>query len=217
MKASNIIGMEVINLYEGQVDGYIKNLIFGDNYKKIRGFIVYSDKLDKEFYLNIKRIYKINDIVFTKNASVYEENGTQNTNSPINLPAYSSDGKNLGVIVDIEVDENFNVINFITANNDYIRNDIAKITNSLVIFNNETLCIKTSAFAPRNKTIKKEASSTNIVTNFNKSFLIGRKTTKDIFTFNNELLVKSGTIITERIVNIARLNGKLRELALNIQ
>ena len=40
--------------------------------------------------------------------------------------------------------------------------------------------------------------------------------TKDILSFNNEMLIKNGTTVTERIVQIAKQNGKLRELALNI-
>lgn len=217
MKASNIIGMEVINLYEGQVYGYVKNLVFNSNYKKVSGLIVYSDKLDKQFYLSIKRIYKINDIVFTKNASVYDENYVYEDNSPINLPAYLTDGKSLGLITDVELDDKFDVINYITTVNS-IKNDIAKITQELIIFNCENCKIKTSSFAPRKK---KNIALTNdgekTISNTNNIFLVGRKVTKDIFTFNNELLVKSGTTITERIVRLARLNGKLRELALNVQ
>ena len=143
MKASNIIGMEVINLYEGQVDGYVKNLVFTKDFKKIKGVNVYSDKTDKQYYLSVKQIFKLNDVVFIKNSSAINEEELQKDNSPINLPAYSSEGKNLGIITDAELDEKFNCVNFITSNTT-INNNIAKITNSLVVFNTEKTIINTT-------------------------------------------------------------------------
>ncbi len=218
MKASNIVGMEVINLYEGQVDGYVKNLLFTKDYKKVNALIIYSDKLDKQFLLRVKNIYKINDVLFIKNSTAYSENNSFEDNSPINLPAYQSDGVDLGVITDAELDEKFNVSNFITSTK-VVKNNIAKITNQLVIFNCENFEIKTYRFAPKVKEIKQQNTTitSNATPNTNNNFLVGRKVTKDIFSFNNELLVKAGTTVTERIVRIARLNGKLRELALNLQ
>ena len=216
MKTSIIIGMEIINLYEGQVDGYVKNLIFSKDYKKVKALIVYSDKYEKQYMLEISKIYKLNDVVFIKNSSVFSEINNIEDKSPINLPAYLSDGKSLGVITDIELDNNFNVVNFI-ANNNTIQNNIAKITNQLIIFNTPDNVINISRMAPK-KIVNTElnAAISPIQSNLNNIFLVGRKVTKDIFSFNNELLIKANSIVTERVVRIARLNGKLRELALNV-
>lgn len=46
-------------------------------------------------------------------------------------------------------------------------------------------------------------------------FLLGRKVTANIFSFNRELIVEEGEVITTKIVEKARKYGKLVELTLN--
>ena len=47
------------------------------------------------------------------------------------------------------------------------------------------------------------------------SFLQGRKATKTIFGFNNEVLIKEGALVTTKVINTCTSHGKLMELALN--
>lgn len=46
-------------------------------------------------------------------------------------------------------------------------------------------------------------------------FLLGRVLTKDLTTYSNKLIAQKGEIVSDDIVNKARLNGKLVELTLN--
>ncbi|MCQ2564930.1 MAG: hypothetical protein MJ152_03655, partial [Clostridia bacterium] len=48
----------------------------------------------------------------------------------------------------------------------------------------------------------------------NNVFLLGRIFTKDIFNFNNELLIKAHTIINKKHLKEVNKFGKLRELML---
>lgn len=67
-----------------------------------------------------------------------------------------------------------------------------------------------------NATIQSSAQPTNIIlpnkTEVNNKFLLNRRVVKDIFGFNNELLIKNNSKITEQVIKTASKNGKLREL-----
>ena len=222
LKASAILGMQVISLYEGQVEGYVKNLIFSQDHKKLVKLIICSDKTeDKQYILKTKDIFKINDVIFIKNSTLISFAQNQEDNSPINLNAYLCDGVSLGKIIDIEIDEKFYVNKYVTSLSETC-NSIAKINKHLVVFNTENSTLKTYLFKPRQSAITNTQSVTSstktVLTSntINYNFLLGRKVCRDILTFNNQLLIKNGTLVTEKIVQIAKQNGKLRELALNI-
>ena len=219
LKASTILGMQVISLFEGQVEGYVKNLIFSKDYKKLKTLIICNDKFeDKQFTLKTNDIFKINDVIFIKNQTFIVSSTNEQDNSPINLNAFQADGKSLGSLNDVILDDKFNVIKFITNLNE-VSNSIAKINNNLIIFNTDEILLKLYLFKPKQKlrVINNSSTKTVILNNtLNYNFLLGRKVTKDILSFNNEMLIKNGTTVTERTVQIAKQNGKLRELALNI-
>lgn len=46
----------------------------------------------------------------------------------------------------------------------------------------------------------------------NYNFLINRKVSKNIVNFNGEIIIKENQIINSKILDIARINGKIREL-----
>ena len=221
LKASTILGMQVISLFEGQVEGYVKNLIFSDNHKKLKRLIICNDKLEEnQLILDTNNIFKINDVILIKNKTVLLASVNEKDNSPINLNAFQVNGKNLGKLTDIELDENFNVVRYLTSTNEVVTS-IANISSSLVIFNSDDITIKPYLFKPKNKVkltdFTNNSPKTVVLSNtINYNFLLGRKVTKDIFTFNNEMLIKNGTTVTEKIVQLAKQNRKLRELALNI-
>ena len=48
------------------------------------------------------------------------------------------------------------------------------------------------------------------VANFN--FLLNRKVSKNIVNFNGEIIIKENQIINSKVLDIAKNNGKIREL-----
>ena len=46
----------------------------------------------------------------------------------------------------------------------------------------------------------------------NYNFLINRKVSRNIVNFNGEIIIKENQIINSKILDIARINGKIREL-----
>ncbi len=214
-KATNIIGIQVISVYEGQVLGYVKNLIFSADYKKLKALVICDSKIEeKQYMLDVKNILNLQDVLFVKNSTLLQVNAVQQDNSPINLPAFLLDGKKLGIVCDVILDDKFIVSTFETSEQNV--NNIAKISKDLIIFGNENCKFKLCNCKPRTekqKVVQTVNKNSNVI---NIPFLIGKKVVKDIFTFNNEIIIRNGSVVTEKIIQIAKVNGKLRELALSI-
>lgn len=215
-KATNIIGVQVISVYEGQVEGYVKNLIFSSDYKKLKSIIVCDSKIEeKQYMLDVKDILSLQDIVLIKNSSILKGVSNQQDNSPINLPAFLTSGKKLGIISDVILDEKFSIFKFETSEGE-AENNIAKISKDLILFNNGDTNIKYYNCKPKQEKISAITTVSNQSASINIPFLIGKKVIKDIFTFNNEIIIKNGNVVTEKVIQLAKINGKLRELALSI-
>ena len=165
------------------------------------------------------------------------------TLAPLNSKAYSIKGEFLGVIKDFSLNEKFISETFLLDNSSTLDvGMLASCGKWTVIFYDQSNHVNLSKFTPKRtpkifKT-KKEVNATilpveqekeeeNVVTPQNAvpveepktisqsaEFLIGRVCTKDIFNFNNEVLIKAHAVINKKIINEANRFGKLRELML---
>lgn len=157
----------------------------------------------KGSFLGIVKELSINDNFVSVKFSL-------DNNSVLDVSELASCGKN--TIIFYEKDERVNVARF-------------KIKNSPKVFKSE---IKQQAkILPTEIQQKEMAITTPPVEQINTSklveikqtaknpdFLIGRICTKDIFNFNNELLVKSHAVITSKHLKEINKFGKVRELML---
>lgn len=228
-KVSNIISSYVVSVYNGQIEGIVNNILF--NNKKQAKYLVISQNDEQFLVLETKDIYKTGEgAVIIKNSDVLSlmessELKMKECFSPINSIVVSIDGDYIGHVSDIELDNKYNIKNFIVDGQVFDLNKVINISESAIIIN--TLDTKTSLSKFKSKTkivmgnerITNQTvsvmSSQTILPNrtmLNYNFLIGRKVSKDILNFNGEIIIKENQTVNSKVLDIARINGKLREL-----
>ena len=71
---TNFLGKPVISLYEGNLEGYVKNVIFDKSLKKLKYFVLFEDnEFQDEKMLEISKVYNFNnDAIIIKNNSTLE-------------------------------------------------------------------------------------------------------------------------------------------------
>ncbi|MCI5714518.1 MAG: hypothetical protein MR288_02700 [Firmicutes bacterium] len=228
-KVSNIISSYVVSVYNGQIEGIVNNILF--NNKKQAKYLVISQNDEQFLVLETKDIYKTGEgAVIVKNSDVLSlmessELKMKECFSPINSIVVSIDGNYIGHVSDIELDNKYNIKNFIVDGQVFDLNKVINISESAIIIN--TLDIKTSLskFKSKTKIVMGNERITNqtvsVMSNqtilpnrtmLNYNFLIGRKVSKDILNFNGEIIIKENQTVNSKVLDIARINGKLREL-----
>ncbi len=228
-KVSNIISSYVVSVYNGQIEGIVNNILF--NNKKQAKYLVISQNDEQFLVLETKDIYKTGEgAVIIKNSDVLSlmessELKMKECFSPINSIVVSIDGNYIGHVSDIELDNKYNIKNFIVDGQVFELNKVINISESAIIIN--TLDIKTSLskFKSKTKIVMGNERITNqtvsVMSNqtilpnrtmLNYNFLIGRKVSKDILNFNGEIIIKENQTVNSKVLDIARINGKLREL-----
>ncbi len=231
-KVSNIISSFVVSVFDGQVEGVVNNILF--NNKKQAKYLIISRNDEEFFVLDTKDIYKLgNNTVIIKNSSVLnlmdsKEQEIKDCFSPINSIVVNINGDFLGYVIDINLDEKFNIISLDSQENKTVNlKQILNLSESAIIICSENKkAPKLSQFKQKEKIeiINKntnnlpvkilEKTSTILpnrsVANFN--FLLNRKVSKNIMNFNGEIIIKENQIINSKVLDIARINGKIREL-----
>ncbi|HBP43101.1 MAG TPA: hypothetical protein DD621_00190 [Clostridiales bacterium] len=228
-KVSNIISSYVVSVYNGQIEGIVSNILFND--KKQAKYLIISQNDEQFLALETKKIYKTgNGAIIIKNNDVLElmesvEYRLKEYFSPINSIVVSIDGNYLGHVSDIELDDKYNIQNFIVDGQSYALNKAVNISESVIIINTLNKPQKLANFRSKNKIVisseKIKNQTVNVMENqtilpnrtiVNYNFLIGRKVSKDILNFNGEIIIKENQIVNSKILDIARINGKIREL-----
>ncbi|MBR6778540.1 MAG: hypothetical protein IKM43_00085 [Clostridia bacterium] len=235
----DLYSLSILSLYEGELLGVVDKLYFDKKMKKLLEIELINDE-GVRLTLSTKNIYHIgkNAITIKNNQAVslkVEENNLQVC--PIMSKAYSLHGEYLGIIKDVTLSDKFLTEKFSLEDNSTL--DITRLAScgkNTVIFFAETEKINLQKFTPTKtpKIFKTEPvqvakilpveiqPSTNAEpvespakpTVQISDFLLGRICTKDIFNFNNELLIKAHSIVNKK--NLKEINkfGKLRELML---
>lgn len=231
-KVSNIISSFVVSVFNGQIEGVVSNILF--NEKKHAKYLIISQNDEQFLVLNTSDIYKLGDgAVIIKNSDCLNlmsnmELEIKNYFSPINSIIVSVEGNFLGYVTDIELDEKFNILSFESSTKNNVNlSTVINISESVIITSNNTLKKpKLSGFKPKYTIEKLAENSTQqtveILTNSgailpnrtvaNYNFLINRKVSKNIVNFNGEIIIKENQIINSKVLDIARINGKIREL-----
>ncbi len=230
LKVSNIISSYVVSVYNGQIEGVVSNILF--NEKKRAKYLIISQNDEQFLVLDTAKIYKIGDgAVIVKNSNALDlmaskELEIKNCFSPINSIVVSLNGNFLGYVSDIELDEKLNMKNFVVREGEVINlNNIVNISDSAIIISTDEKKPKLGNFKEKSK-IQISLNNSNEIVNIlekpdtilpnrtvtNYNFLINRKVSKNILNFNGEVIIKENQIITSKILDIARINGKIREL-----
>lgn len=105
-KASNLIGKEVISLYEAQSLGTVVSLVPDSNLRSIKYLCVFHDDNDEDLrrYIPLTSAENLSaDVITVKNMSAIIDLTDADVPStyPANLPVYSHCGKLLGKVTDL--------------------------------------------------------------------------------------------------------------------
>lgn len=233
MLLSEIISKPIISLNEGKIVGVVSNAIFSNFLTKVLYFEILSeDENQKENLLDKDGIKCIGeDALILKQNYNFTANFEPYISSPINGLAYSTTGKLLGKIINVEVDNKYNVINILTNAHTLKIDSLVSHSNDLYIFNLEDRKVKkiSNKFnfpkaqnnikvtsLPLIKEISSQVAQTSLPTKTitNSELLLGKRATRTIQTQNGEIIAKKGYIINQKILLSATKNQKLRELAI---
>lgn len=226
MKLSDIIGKQVFDIYDAKFLGTIHDANFDEKYNKVMGFYFF-DQEENEFYIKRQNIYSLSDLVTIKNSTKISSNFVLDKPlSPLGKIMVGVDGKDYGNLNDIELDENYNIVKFISTKDQLLPSEIMFISSSIVVGEN----VKMQSFRPKqpknqeilnNLTVSVMKMEDDIDNKLklmpskitvNSDVLLGKKLSKDIIGKNNELILKQNQLITPKQVVIAKQHDKLNEL-----
>lgn len=227
----------VLSLYEGELLGVVSKLFFDKKLKKLISLELLTDD-GARLTLPTKNIYRVgkNAITVKNNQAVsIKIDDNELTSSPVGSKAYTMQGEFLGIIKDVVINDKY-ITDQIALENSYISiSRLASCSKNTAIFLGENEKISLSKFTPQKapsnfktseplsvKTQPIVESKPNAESNIEEirapiqstDFLLGRICTKDIYNFNNEILIKSHTIINKKNLKEIIRFGKLRELML---
>lgn len=232
-----LLSKSVLSLYEGELIGSVDKLYFDKKMKKLIELEI-IDNEGVKLILPAKNIYHIgkNAITIKNNQAVtlkVEESGLL----PLTFgnKAYSIKGEYLGLISEVSVNEKF-LTEKISLDSE-LTFEVTSIAtsgkNTIIFYDKEKINlekfvpIKSPKFFKKRETVtaeilplepKDEAVPVNAVpvdkpaNEQNPDFLLGRICVKDIYNFNNELIIKSNSLITKKNLKEIKRYGKLREL-----
>lgn len=230
-----LINKPVLAVYEGEIIGEIKNLIFDDKIKKLHYLQIDNKEDDSTLYVSPNAIYNVG-----KNAVTIKNKSSLIDSLPdgkylkdlFGLRAYTIEGEFVGKLHDIElVNLHGMVKNFIFADSTLPQNRLASASQNSLVFLGENSKEKLTRFKNKKSPLpQKEVEEiiaepvvnpeivlkANVVNtqNLNRgiSFMIGKICTKDILGINEETIIKKGSRINTTLVQTATRYGKLKEL-----
>jgi len=237
-KISEIISIPIISLYEGEYQGIIYNIMFDRNMRKCKYACVLNEDDNIQKIIDIGEIYHIGkDCIYIKNQNSLDlecnnDRIISNYISILNLQVFNLKGEKLGISVDVEIDQKYNITSLILNNGNTIEsNKIINFGKSIILVDDNIINI--NKFKPKLKTKPSKAKDNKVIILSNKSeqtkttpiqqsnnkiitdyrFLIGRIIQKDIKAINGELIAKKDSIVTKEIVSRASMYGKLVEIS----
>ncbi len=232
MYCKDFNSLAVLSLFEGELIGAVDKLFFDKKLKKLCEIELLCEE-GMKLRLNSKHIYNVGKNALTiKNNQLVElkTEGGDLCVCPIGAKAYSLTGEFLGVVQEIEMNEKYVTQKIILGNGGFLRvEDLASCGKNTMIFYGDKK-VSLQSFEPKKPKAfkKKEVQVVNTmpferdkeekkekqVRSQNANFLLGRICTKDIFNFNNELLIKANSVVNRKNLKEIGKFGKLKELML---
>lgn len=242
IKLSEIISKQILNIYSGKIEGVISDAFFDNNLKKVVKLKLF-DNDEEEYILDANKIYSVGqNMCVIKNSEPLNLyfNSTPQSNSPINKYVFSTQGEKIGRIIDVELDDKFEVKSLITKDKTILPKNILNIAENIIV-NLENKKIKLSSLKPKISNKKQNNNVVSILPKIEKTeieqsqkketfkinsnpiptkvsgnsqFLIGRKVLKTIYGLNNEIIAKKDTIVTSKSIENAKRHSKIIELTL---
>ena len=222
MNLKNLVGKQIVSIYEGEIVGTIIRANFNTSLTKITGFVVFDEE-DDEFFLPMRSVVAMGDCVLIRNKSVLNSVTTWVDIKPLGYNIYDEKANNLGIIEDASVDEKGNILNYFTSLEKEIKPDHLIQRKSFILHCNKKISM--SDMRPRRKTylekIKVNVLNTDITQTenfipsklkYNPQSLLGKVSKGDLVGLNNELIIKANQSITEKTIQDATRHNRLNQL-----
>ncbi len=224
---SDLISMQVLNLYSGRIEGTIKDVCFDEKYTRIVSLMLF-DNDEEEYTFPASKIYALGDYVVIKNNDNMVSTINQieiHCNNPIGKTTFSTKGQDLGLLQDIILNDNLTIKEYISSKKNFSPAQLVNVSKSIII-NLTDKKVSLSNFRPHVKLLPIDnkvkimaiespaPQSTPQKFLGNSEFLIGRTTTQNIYSLDNHILAPKGTIITPKILSTLKSHGKLSETTL---
>lgn len=230
-KLNDYISKKVISLDEGNLVGYVVNLVFDDELKIFDGLIVVDEESENTFILDRQHIVSEgDDCVMIENSAKLQFCISSMSNNPINKDVYDGFGNILGRVKEVEAEGKF-VRKIITNRCEFTPRFIRKAGDNFIILGRKKVRRDKGSFkgqvgeVSNNETVLPISYvSTEGDSNFgvaetparlfaNSNILIGKMVTNNILGLNNELIASKFDIIDKKIINKAKNHNKLNLLA----
>lgn len=147
MKLTDIISKQIINIYDGKICGTIYDILYKS------GKICYLkafDKSDDEYLIDTSKIYSNGKdaITIKNNSAIYVGLPINESlfSSPIGKNVYSLGGDLIGKIEDIQVDDSYNIKNYIIQEKEIPYQNV-QVGQELAFYDNSKQKIKRCNFA----------------------------------------------------------------------
>lgn len=229
-KLSKLLGKPVINIFDAQLEGYVKNILLDKKFQKAVWLEIFDDESQEEKLVDARNIYSLNqDAIMLKNSEhvFFSNTIIQKEINPIGYKVYTQNGSFVDKVLDIEFDEKLHVKNILLKTQNALDKKSVLSIGKNVIIQKTNKTTKLSTFAPSNVKIDSNLSNSveimeteqpkqivvpkkMLTTSFD--FLIGRKVGQNLYAENGQLIAKKQSKITNHIIDIASQNGKLKEL-----
>ena len=235
---SDFVSRPVLSLYEGELIGSVDKLLFDKKLKKLL-FLELIGENDNRFLLPTKNIYNVgkNAITIKNNTAITLKTDDESyAGCPIGSKAFNIKGEFLGIVKEVILTEKY-LTEKLSFENDVVVNSnmIASSGKNTVVFYDKNTNVDVSKFVPNKmpkifKTKQQQLTSVLPIEDKSKNnlveiesnpkliqstdFLIGKVCLKDIYNFNNEILIKAHAVVTKKNLKEINKYGKMRELML---
>lgn len=228
------IGQGVLSLVSKKIIGNVKSFSVKNN--KIDSIFCFNDSEDTEFSFPTKNILSIgDDLIIIKSENSLSISEEEISDCILGLPVITQKGKKLGLLLDIEIDDGFKIKNLVLQNKKIACEEIDLINNQFILLKgnyklknknitknnfNYIVNIQNNIEAPEISNLPKINENEQIkpITPTKKTGIppniIGKTVTKNIY-FHDKLLIKIGTIITQKVIELASVSGNLSNLISN--
>lgn len=228
------IGQDIVSLQSRDIIGCFKSFSVKNN--RLDLIYCFNDFDDTELSFPAKNVLSFgDDFVILKNENaltVCEENYSD---CIFGLPVINQQGKRLGYLLDVELEENLKIQNLVLGDKKIASSEIDVINNKFILLKgkykvkNRNIVNKSFDYLVK---IQSEIPNTDNLPKINEDSsilqkpampekrvaispaLLGKTITKDIY-YNDKIIIKMGTVITQKVIELASLSGNIPAIISN--
>ncbi len=220
MKLTELFGKQIYSIYEGEIVGTVSDAIF--NQTKITDFKLF-DKDEHEYKLPLNNIKALSDYIIINNKNKLEYFLENPKITPMFKIVIDENAACCGKIVDAEIDKDGTIKKFITDKQIELSPNQVTTRKDFVFFS--TKSIKINKLKPKNTAspinikvniLKSDEDTkdnfTPIKLQYNSANIIGKVARCDLYGINNEIIIKTNQVITEKTIADASKHNRLNQL-----